>query len=113
MLESTKGIEHTRWDTQPKTGKMAKIKLVLDVLKPHQPNAFEFVQRLLAVEGVYRGKLMLEEMDEKTESTVLEIEGIDLHYEQLIETIASMGGSVHSIDEVEIHDLPDEKSADA
>ncbi len=92
---------------------MTKIKLVLDVLKPHQPNAFEFVQRLLAIEGVYRGKLMLEEMDEKTESMVLEIEGMDLNYEQLTDTITSMGGSVHSIDEVEIVDLPEGKPADA
>ncbi len=96
-----------------KSEKMTKIKLVLDVLKPHQPNAFEFVQRLFAVEGVYRGKLMLEEMDEKTESMVLEIEGMDLNYEQLTDTITSMGGSVHSIDEVEIVDLPEGKPADA
>lgn len=81
---------------------MATIKLVVDVLKPHQPNAFEFVSRLAEVAGVRRCQLTLEEMDKKTESVMLVIEGEDLQYSRLLEAISRMGGSVHSLDQVEI-----------
>ncbi len=78
------------------------MRIVLDVLKPHQPNALDFVKRLQEVENVRRVRLTLAEMDEKTETMVLTIEGPDLEYEHIVDAISDMGGSVHSIDEVEV-----------
>jgi hypothetical protein len=41
-------------------------------------------------------------VDEKTESTVIVLEGENISYEELSATITSLGASVHSIDEVEV-----------
>ena len=80
---------------------MANIrKLVLDVLKPHQPNALEFASRLADLGMEVTVKLTVAEMDERTETTVIIVEGTNLDYELIQSTIGEMGGSVHSIDEV-------------
>ncbi|MBN2701410.1 MAG: DUF211 domain-containing protein [Methylothermaceae bacterium] len=81
-------------------------RLVLDVLKPHQPNALEFVQSILMLDTLDRVKLTVEEMDEKTESVILLVEGVDIPYQELVDVIASMGGSVHSLDEVDLTKRP-------
>ena len=77
-------------------------KLVLDILKPHQPNALEFATRLAELGASYRVKLTVAEMDEKTETTVVVVEGDNLDYEAIQTAVREMGGSVHSIDEVEV-----------
>ena len=41
-------------------------------------------------------------MDEKTETVQIIIEGEDIDFDVITETIASLGGSLHSIDEVEV-----------
>jgi hypothetical protein len=78
-------------------------KLVLDVLKPHQPNAIDFSSALADLGSDYRVNLMVAEMDEKTETTVITIEGQNISYDQVAAIIEKMGASIHSIDEVEIH----------
>ncbi|MEA1921938.1 MAG: DUF211 domain-containing protein [Pseudomonadota bacterium] len=78
-------------------------KLVLDVLKPHEPNALEFSSALANLGADYRVKLTVTEVDEKTESTIVIIEGADIHFENVKATIEKMGASVHSIDEVEVY----------
>ncbi|WP_456385616.1 DUF211 domain-containing protein [Desulfolithobacter sp.] len=77
-------------------------RLVLDVLKPHQPNALEFALALAEQGTDYRVRLTVTEMDEKTESTVLVITGQDIEFEAILAAIKQMGASVHSIDEVEV-----------
>ncbi|HEC16752.1 MAG TPA: hypothetical protein ENI99_09325 [Sedimenticola sp.] len=77
-------------------------RLVLDVLKPHQPNALEFAQAIARLGEGYRVRLNVEEVDEKTESTIIVIESTSLDFSRIEETIQSMGGSLHSIDEVEV-----------
>lgn len=76
-------------------------RLVLDVLKPHEPNALEFA-RAIAAHG-YRVQIGVEEMDEKTESVVLVVEGSNVDFDLVRTTINELGGSLHSIDEVEVH----------
>lgn len=78
-------------------------KLVLDVLKPHQPNALEFATTLADQGADYRVRLTVTEMDEKTESTMLVITGQDIKFEAIEEAIKRMGASLHSIDEVEVY----------
>lgn len=78
-------------------------KLVLDVLKPHQPNAIDFSSALANLGIDYRVKLTVTEVDKKTESTIVTIEGTDIHFDVIKTAIEKMGASVHSIDEVEVH----------
>ena len=75
-------------------------RIVLDVLKPHQPNALEFANSLATLGDDYNVKLKVTEVDEKTESTVIILEAVSLDFTLIENAIIEMGGSVHSIDEV-------------
>jgi len=77
-------------------------KLVLDVLKPHQPNALEFARNLAAVGADYRVHLTVSEVDEHTETLRIELAGQMLDFDAILAAIRVMGGSLHSIDEVEV-----------
>jgi hypothetical protein len=76
-------------------------RLVLDVLKPHHPNALDF-SMLLAAQGSHRVRLMVVEMDDKTETLQVVIEGDDIDFARVQAAIAESGASLHSIDEVEV-----------
>jgi hypothetical protein len=78
-------------------------RLVLDVLKPHQPDALEFSTALADLGEDYRVKLTVTEVDKSTESTIVTIEGTDIHFDDIKSAIEKMGASVHSIDEVEVY----------
>lgn len=75
-------------------------RIVLDVLKPHQPNALEFSKAIAQVGVDYRVRLTVIEMDESTESIQIEIDGNDIDFEAIQSAISNMGGSLHSIDDV-------------
>jgi hypothetical protein len=81
-------------------------RVVLDVLKPHHPNALEFASAIADQHEGCRVTITVTELDEKTETTVLVIESKDIPYEEVVATIAALGGSVHSIDEVEVTGSP-------
>jgi hypothetical protein len=78
-------------------------KIVLDVLKPHQPNALDFSTAIARLGEDYRVKLVVTEVDKKTESTIVTIEGVDINFENIKSAIEKMGASIHSIDEVEVY----------
>lgn len=77
-------------------------KLVLDVLKPHQPNALDFSSALASLGPDYFVKLIVTEVDKQTESTIITVEGSDIKFDDIKAAIEKMGASVHSIDEVEV-----------
>ena len=77
-------------------------KVVLDVLKPHQPGAVEFSRAIAQVGSDYCVRLTVIEMDEKTETLQLEIEGGSVDLAAVEAAISSMGASLHSIDQVEV-----------
>lgn len=77
-------------------------RLVLDVLKPHQPNALDFCREIAAIEPDYQVSLTVQEIDEDTQTLQLEIRGAAVELGPIESTIASMGGSLHSIDQVEV-----------
>ncbi|MDR4518974.1 MAG: DUF211 domain-containing protein [Nitrosomonas sp.] len=82
---------------------MVKVKrMVLDVLKPHQPNGLEFASVLAEHCLDCHIKYSVVEVDEQTETTVLVIEGDHIQFDVVLETINSMGATIHSIDEVEV-----------
>ena len=82
---------------------MALVKrLVLDVLKPHQPNVLEFSQALARAGGDYRVCTTVLEVDEKTETLQVVVEGDAIDFNSVESRIRDMGGSLHSIDEVDV-----------
>ena len=81
-------------------------RLVLDVLKPHQPNALEFSQNLAEVGNDYHVVLRVLEVDENTETIQIEIEGNNIDFEGIQLAITNMSGSLHSIDVVEVDSEP-------
>ncbi|MDH5230696.1 MAG: DUF211 domain-containing protein [Gammaproteobacteria bacterium] len=78
-------------------------RLVLDVLKPHQPSGLEFTRQLAELQPGYRVKYEVVEVDEKTESVVITIEAENIDFEQFNDAISRLGGSLHSVDEVEFN----------
>ncbi len=81
-------------------------RIVLDVLKPHHPNALDFASAIADENSGCRVTVTVTEVDEKTESTVVVIEGDDIPYQVIVGIITRLGGSVHSIDEVEVSNVP-------
>jgi hypothetical protein len=87
---------------------MVRIKrLVLDVLKPHEPNSLEFAKAIAQRVENCRVNLTVSEMDDKTATTVIVVEGEDIRFQAIQDAVAQMGGSLHSIDEVEVAAYPD------
>ncbi len=82
---------------------MATLKrIVLDVLKPHHPSSLDFAKAIADQGTRCNVKLTVEGVDEKTESIILVIEGEDIEFDAIVDTIKSLGGSLHSIDGVEV-----------
>lgn len=77
-------------------------RVVLDVLKPHQPNSLEFATTIAEQTKDCKVKCIVTEVDEKTETVVIMIEGEDIRFDTIVDTITNVGGSLHSIDEVEV-----------
>jgi hypothetical protein len=83
-------------------------RIMLDVLKPHQPNSLEFSQAIARAGIDYRVCLTVIEMDENTETLQLEVEGSSIDFTAIESAITSMGGSLHSIDQVEVQNEADD-----
>lgn len=74
--------------------------LVLDVLKPHQPPLAEFAEYLGEFKSITKVDVGLEEIDERTESLKVTVEGNGIDFEAFKEHIAHIGAVVHSVDKV-------------
>jgi hypothetical protein len=80
---------------------MAKIlRLVLDVLKPHNPSIIQLAGELSELSGVKAVNISIYEMDQRVENAKITVEGDDIDYETVLKVIGEVGGTVHSIDEV-------------
>ena len=77
-------------------------RIIIDVLKPHQPGVVDFSGALADALHGCRVRLKVEERDEKTESITVEVTGPAVDFEDVTAKINEMGGSVHSVDEVEV-----------
>jgi len=78
----------------------AKIRrVVLDVLKPHDPSIIEMAQRLAGLSGVDGVNIIIYEVDRMVENAKITVEGTDLEYAPILGLIEDVGGTVHSIDE--------------
>lgn len=81
-------------------------RVVLDVLKPHTPGVLEFATAIAQSGPDHVVKIRVLERDEKTETVAVTIEGGDITLETVGEVISRLGGSVHSVDEVEATGTP-------
>ena len=80
---------------------MGKIRrLVLDVLKPMEPNIINLAEMLSRDEGVSAVNISVVEIDLKVENAKITIEGDNIIYDRIKNIIQDMGGAIHSIDEV-------------
>ena len=80
---------------------MSQIKrLVLDVLKPHEPTNVEVARAIGDIRDVDGVNLSLYEVDQQTENVKITVEGIDVDYDLVLQTIENLGGVVHSVDEI-------------
>lgn len=82
-------------------------RLSLDILKPHHPDVLELARKIAACGPDYRVLLTVLEMDDKTETLEVIVEGASLDMDRIREAISSLGGSLHSIDKVEVQAVPD------
>lgn len=74
--------------------------LVLDVLKPHSPSLPEFASYLAEFESLTRVDITLVEMDERTESLKVVLNGTAINYDALKEYMGKQGAVIHSVDHV-------------
>jgi len=74
--------------------------LVLDVLKPHEPPLTDLALRLSEIKGVKKADVSLVEIDEKTSSLKVVLEGRGLDLETVDKSIQQLGAAVHSVDQV-------------
>ncbi len=80
---------------------MASIRrIVLDILKPHEPSMREIAGRIAEVDGVSGTNAMLVEIDEEVENIKVTAVGDGIDYDAVKQEVEDMGGSVHSLDEI-------------
>ena len=74
--------------------------LVLDVLKPHQPALTEFAQFIADFPGIARVDISVVEMDEKTETLRVILDGMGIDFDVLRQYMSRQGAVIHSVDRV-------------
>ncbi|MBY8981744.1 MAG: DUF211 domain-containing protein [Candidatus Lokiarchaeota archaeon] len=79
---------------------MLKTKYNLDVLKPHHPSSDMVARALLEIEGSKAVRISVDELDQKTASLHIEIEGIDLSLDKISRALEELNCALHSVDEV-------------
>ncbi len=76
-------------------------RVVLDILKPHEPHLTEFAEYLCSLDEIERLEITVIERDETTETLEAVING-DLNYDGLRLHMAVKGAAIHSVDEVTV-----------
>ena len=75
-------------------------RLVLDVLKPHNPSVVELSEALSHLEGVEGVNVIIYEIDQQVENAKIIIAGSSISFESVKKKLEEMGATVHSVDEV-------------
>ena len=75
-------------------------RIVLDVLKPHDPDITILVKALAALTGVEGVNISVYEIDQRVENVKVTVEGSFPDVSRIKEIILDAGGTIHSIDEV-------------
>ncbi len=72
----------------------------MDVLKPHSPPLPEFATFISKLDGVNKVDINLVEIDEKTESLKVTLNGSNIKFYALKELMETRGAVIHSVDQV-------------
>ncbi|MEM0245043.1 MAG: DUF211 domain-containing protein [Zestosphaera sp.] len=76
-------------------------KIVLDVLKPiREPTLVTLAKNLSRVSGVKEVSIVVSEMDVETVTSVITINGNNIDYDEVENTLRELGVALHSVDEV-------------
>lgn len=75
-------------------------RLVLDVLKPHEPDIMELSSKIADLEGISAVNTNIVEIDKRVENAKVTVVGEDIPFSRVKRMIEDLGGTVHSIDEV-------------
>jgi hypothetical protein len=75
-------------------------RLVLDILKPHDPGMETFAEEINNHENVEAVNLSLIEVDEEVENIKATVEGENIDLDELRSLIDDLGGSIHSVDQI-------------
>ncbi|MFX1379650.1 MAG: DUF211 domain-containing protein [Promethearchaeota archaeon] len=81
-----------------------KVEYYLDILKPHQPGVDLLARSLMKIDGVTRVHIKVDELDQKTASLHMNIEGINLSLDAVTEVLSSLNCALHSVDEVQMEE---------
>ena len=75
-------------------------RLVLDVLKPHNPSVVEVSEELSQLNGVEGVNVIIYEIDQKVENAKVIIAGNKLDFDMIKNKLEEWGATIHSVDEV-------------
>jgi hypothetical protein len=75
-------------------------RLVLDVLKPHNPGIVELSKQLSELDGVEGVNIVTYEIDQKVENVKIILGGNNINFESVKNRLESLGAVIHSVDEV-------------
>ncbi len=75
-------------------------RLVLDVLKPHEPSVIDLSLGLSHLEGVEGVNTIIYEIDQQVENVKVIIAGNNIDFGNIKKKLEEMGATIHSVDEV-------------
>jgi hypothetical protein len=75
-------------------------RLVLDVLKPHNPGIIELSKQLSELDGIEGVNIVTYEIDQEVENIKIILGGNDINFETVKEKLEGLGAAIHSVDEV-------------
>lgn len=75
-------------------------RIVLDVLKPHNPSVVEVSEALSHLEGVEAVNVIIYEIDQQVENAKIVIAGSSIDFESIKKKLEELGATIHSVDEV-------------
>ena len=79
-----------------------KVGYYLDILKSFQPGVDLVARNLLKINGVTKVCIKVDELDQKTASLHINIEGTNFTLDEIIEILDSMNCELHSFDQVDM-----------
>ncbi|MFX1567863.1 MAG: DUF211 domain-containing protein [Promethearchaeota archaeon] len=81
-----------------------RVEYYLDILKPHMPGVDLVARTLMKINGVTKVRIKVDELDQKTASLHMNIEGINLSLDEITEVLETMNCALHSVDEVNLEE---------
>lgn len=80
---------------------MGKIKrIVLDILKPHEPSIRVLAEKLAEMRGVDIVDVTMHDVDSKVEVAKVTIEGTDIDYDKIKDVLQDNAATIRGVDRV-------------